>query len=246
MANFQTHLYGGIVVSGGSVLALHGAGLVTEGQTLPLFGLGVVGGLLPDIDADASAPVRGFFGVLGTVLAFAWTLPLVGRYSPLGLALIWIGSFLAVRFLLCEAFARLTVHRGIWHSLLATLFAALATVNLLHWMLGLAPRDAWVGGLMVGIGYLTHLVLDEAFGVDLLGVRTKRSFGTALKPWSLRDPASSLAMAAAVGVCLWLAPAADPYWPNQGPNLATRLGDFVVRLEAWSDSSLGAIRAWLP
>lgn len=246
MANFQTHLYGGILVSGGSVLALHGAGLVTEGQTLLLFGLGVAGGLLPDVDADASAPVRGFFGVLGAVLAFAWTLPLLGRYSPLSLALIWSGSFLAVRVLLCEAFAHLTVHRGIWHSLLAALFAALAAVNLLHWMLGLAPQDAWVGGLMVGIGYLAHLVLDELFGVDLLGVRTKRSFGTALKPWSLRDPASSLAMAVAVGVCLWLAPTTDPHWPDPGPNLAARLGDFMARLEAWSDSSLGAIRAWLP
>lgn len=246
MANVQTHLYGGIVVSGGSVLALHGAGLVNEDQTLLLFGLGVVGGLLPDIDADASAPVRGFFGVLGAVLAFAWTLPLMGRYSPLSLALIWTGSFLAVRVLLCEAFARLTVHRGIWHSLLAALFAALATVNLLHWMLGLAPQGAWIGGLMVGIGYLTHLVLDEAFGVDLLGVRTKRSFGTALKPWSLRDPASSLAMAAAVALSLWLAPTTDPSWIGQGPNLAVRLGDFMVRLEAWSDSSLGALRAWLP
>lgn len=246
MANFQTHLYGGIVVSGASVLALHGAGLVTEGQTLLLFGLGVVGSLLPDIDADASAPVRGFFGVLGAVLAFAWTLPLLGRYSPLSLALIWSGSFLAVRVLLCEAFARFTVHRGIWHSLLAALFAALTAVNLLHWMLGRAPQDAWVGGLMVGIGYLTHLVLDELFGVDLLGVRTKRSFGTALKPWSLRDPASSLAMAAAVAFSLWLAPTPHPHWPGQGPNLAARFGDFVARLEAWSESDLDAIRAWLP
>ena len=48
MANFQTHLYGGIVISGGAVLALHGSGLVTEGQTLMLFGLGVVGSLLPE------------------------------------------------------------------------------------------------------------------------------------------------------------------------------------------------------
>lgn len=223
MANFQTHLYGGIVVSGGSVLALHGAGLAMEGQTLTLFGLGVLGSLLPDIDADASPAVRAFFGVLGAVLAFAWTLPLLGRYSPMTLALIWAGSFLAVRVLLCETFARLTIHRGIWHSLLAALFAALAAVNLLHWLLGQAAPVAWVGGLMVGIGYLTHLTLDELFGVDLFGVRTKRSFGTALKPLSLRDPRSSLAMAAAVALLAWLSPpgdwdlglARDLAWPSE-------------------------------
>jgi hypothetical protein len=209
MANFQTHLYGGIVVSGGAVLILHGSGLVSDGQTLMLFGLGVMGSLLPDIDADASAPVRAFFGILGAALAFAWTLPLIGRYSPLNLGVVWIGSFLAVRVLLCEAFARLTVHRGIWHSLLAAVFTALAAVNLLHWLLGQAVQAAWVGGLMVGVGYLAHLVLDEACGVDLLGVRVRRSFGTALKPWSYKDPASSLAMAAAVALVAWLAPPSD-------------------------------------
>ncbi|MGE5155522.1 MAG: metal-dependent hydrolase [Bdellovibrio bacteriovorus] len=245
MANFQTHLYGGVLASGGAVLALHGAGLVTEGQTLMLFGLGVVGSLLPDIDADASAPVRAFFGVLGAVLAFAWTLPLVGRYGPWQLALLWMGLFAAVRVLLCEAFARLTVHRGIWHSLLAALFAALAAVNLLHWVLGQAAQVAWTGGLMVGVGYLTHLVLDEAFGVDLLGVRTKRSFGTALKPWSLRNPGSSLAMAAALAVMVVLAPLNQPHWSGPGPDLAARLADSLGRLEAWSDRSLGLIRAWL-
>ena len=159
--------------------------------------------------------MRAFFGVLGITLAFAWTLPLIGRYSPWNLALVWIGSFLAVRVLLCESFARLTVHRGIWHSLLAAVFAALAAVNLLHWLLGQAAEAAWVGGLMVGIGYLAHLALDEAFGVDLLGVRVRRSFGTALKPWSYKDPASSLAMAAAVGLAAWLAPAraiGAPVW----------------------------------
>jgi hypothetical protein len=245
MANFQTHLYGGVLVSGGAVLALHGAGLVTEGQTLVLFGLGVVGSLLPDIDADASAPVRAFFGVLGAALAFAWTLPLVGRYGPLQLALLWIGLFIAVRVLLCEVFARLTVHRGIWHSLLAVAFAALAAVNLLHWVLGQAAQAAWTGGLMVGVGYLTHLVLDEAFGVDLLGVRTKRSFGTALKPWSLRNPGSSLAMAAALGVMVLLAPSSEPPGSGRGPDLAARLADSFVRLGVWSDQGLGLIRAWL-
>jgi hypothetical protein len=38
---------------------------------------------------------------------------------------------------------------------------------------------------MVGIGYLTHLVLDEFYSVDLFNRKIKRSFGTALKPFSL-------------------------------------------------------------
>jgi hypothetical protein len=205
----------------------------------------VLGSLLPDIDADASVPVRGLFGVLGAALAFAWTLPLIGRYGPLSLAMIWIGSFLAVRVLLCEAFSRLTVHRGIWHSLLAALFVSLFAVNLLHWLLGQTPHDAWLGGLMVGIGYLTHLVLDEAFGVDLLGARIRRSFGTALKPWGFRNPGGSLAMAVAAGALCWYAPAMDVRRSNDGPDLRARLEQAIPGLEPWSDSALGLIRAWL-
>ncbi|MBS1202542.1 MAG: hypothetical protein H6R22_1051, partial [Chromatiaceae bacterium] len=47
MANFQTHLNGGILVSGGAVLTLHGLGGAPEGLTLVLFALGVIGSLLP-------------------------------------------------------------------------------------------------------------------------------------------------------------------------------------------------------
>lgn len=206
MANFQTHLNGGILVSGGAVLALHGLGLASDRQTLGLFVLGVVGSLLPDIDADASAPVRGFFGVLGVALAFALTLPLAGELPALTLALLWGGVLFSVRFALFEVFARFTVHRGIWHSWLGVAFAALATVNVASWLLETPPPTAWAAGWMVGIGYLTHLCLDELYSVDLLNTRVRRSFGTALKPFSLSDPVSSLAMAAAVGVMFWLAP----------------------------------------
>jgi len=231
MANFRTHLYGATAVSGVAALTLYGSAPVSEGQTLVLFGLGVLGGLLPDIDADASAPVRGLFGALGVALAFAWTLPLVGRYSELILASIWIGSFLAVRVLLYEVFARITVHRGIWHSLLAALFSALATANLLHWLLGQEADTAWQGALMVGIGYLTHLALDEAVGVNLLGARVKRSFGTAMKPLSFRDPASSLAMGVAVALLLWLAPPLDagPGWSWALDGASLSLWDLLDR-----------------
>ncbi|MFB1487613.1 MULTISPECIES: metal-dependent hydrolase [unclassified Thiocapsa] len=209
MANFQTHLNGGIFVSVTAVLGLHGAGLVEQGATLDYFALGVVGSLLPDIDADASKPVRAFFNVLGVAVAFAMTLPLIGTFLPLEVALIWVGVFLCVRYLIIEIFTRATVHRGIWHSWLGIAAAALATVNIAYWTMDRSAESAWIAGLMVGIGYLTHLVLDELYSVDLLNSRVKRSFGTALKPFSLADPRSSLAMLAVVAVLAWFAPALD-------------------------------------
>ena len=34
------------------------------------------------------------------------------------------------------------------------------------------------------LGFLSHLLLDEMFSVDLRGTRIKRSFGTAMKFWA--------------------------------------------------------------
>ena len=209
MANFQTHLNGGIFASGASVLGLHGAGLIEPDATLGYFALGIVGSLLPDIDSDASKPVRAFFNVLAAALAFAMTLPLMRRLLPFELILVWAGVFLCVRYLVFEVFTRLTVHRGIWHSWLGSAVAMLGTVNIAHWGLDRSPESAWVAGLVVGIGYLTHLCLDELSSVDLLSIRTKRSFGTALKPFSLADPWSSLGMLSAALALGWLAPTTD-------------------------------------
>lgn len=245
MANFETHLYGGVFVSGTAVLALERLALVPEGHTLTFFALGVGGSLLPDIDADASAPVRAFFGILGTVLAFAWTLPLVGQYPPLWLGLFWAGCFLAVRFLLLGAFARFTVHRGIWHSWLAAALAGLATVNLAHRVLGQPPDSAWIAGGLVALGYLTHLVLDEVSSVDLNNARVRRSFGSALKPWSLRDPAASLAMAAAVTLLAWLAPAPDDLILPDGTRIAAWAEQASQQLGDWSRRGIDALRLWL-
>lgn len=243
MANFKTHLNGGIFVSGGTVLALQGLGAVPQGQTLVLFALGVAGSLLPDVDADASAPVRAIFGALGAALAFAWTLPLVGRYPPLELAMIWAGLFLGVRFLLGEAFARFTVHRGIWHSWLAVGFSALAAANLAYWLLHLPAPAAWAAGLMVGLGYLTHLALDELFSVDLRNTGVRRSFGTALKPFSLKDPLSSLAMLAAVAALMWLAPPAA--WTNALAHSASWSADLFAAAHAMGASGLQWLRTLL-
>lgn len=250
MANFQTHLNVGIFVSGAAVLALHGVGLVESGTTLGYFALGVAGSLLPDIDADASKPVRAFFNVLAVASGFVLTLPLSGRLLPLDLALIWAGIYLSLRFILFESFSRLTVHRGIWHSWLGIGAATLITVNLAHWGLGRSPESAWVAGLMVGIGYLTHLCLDEIYSVDLLNSRVKRSFGTALKLFSLADPRSSLGMLAMVLVLVWFAPAID--WQRLPANAPVQAAATVLdpmrgmldRMVAWILSWSQTLVAW--
>ncbi len=215
MANFQTHLNVGIVVSAAATLGLITLGVVQSDQALPYFVLGVLGSMLPDIDSDTSKPVNAMFSVLGAGLAFVMTLPLIDRFQPLELTLIWGGVYLCVRYGFFEIFSRFTVHRGIWHSWLATAAVTLATTNMAFWLWRQSPEPAWFAGLMVGVGYLTHLCLDELYSVDLFNSRLKRSFGTALKPFSFNNPWSSLGMLAVVLVLAWLAPPVD-LWSQLG------------------------------
>ncbi len=203
MADFRVHLYGAAATSGLATLAVHGLGWTGPRQAQLLFLLGVAGGLLPDIDAPQSTPVR-------------------------------LGVF--------ELFSRYTVHRGIWHSWLAALGAGLASTNLAHHAAGLPAWESWLAGAFVTLGYLTHLCLDEIASVDLLGRRIKRSFGTALKPFSLAYPWASLAMLVAVLLLGVSAPpvapvlaVADHYGLDRAGILA-RLQDKGDWLNAWASA----------
>jgi len=198
MANFAGHLYGAAAVSSVGALGVYSLGWTQPEQTQLLFLLGVAGGLLPDIDSDNSTPVRAFFTVLGVVSAFLVSFSLVGWFPVLQLALIWGATFVLVRYGVFEVFARFTVHRGVWHSWLGVAFAGLASTNAGFHLARLSAWDAWLVGGFVALGYVTHLLLDELASVDLLGNRVRRSFGTALKPFSVAHPWASLGMLAVV------------------------------------------------
>jgi hypothetical protein len=195
VANFQTHLVGGALVSSAGAFASFGQGLSNATETQALFAVGVVASLLPDIDADASKPVRAVFALAGIVVGFLVAFTFADRLGLLELVLIWVALWLFVRFPVFWLFAHHTVHRGIWHSLLMALVLSVAATVLSERWLGLSAPMAWLVGGFTLLGYLAHLTLDELAGVDLTGNRVKRSFGTALKPLSLNAwPASVLLM----------------------------------------------------
>ncbi len=196
MANFKTHLIGATLVSGAAVTAAVAIELTTLDQAPILFGLGIAGGLIPDIDADNSTPVRLAFSLLGLIGAFLAVFYALGhvRFSIVELFLLGLAAFLLIRFGIFEMFLRLTEHRGVFHSLLAACCFTLAATNLSYHLAGFPAPLAWLHGLFLGTGYLTHLALDELCGVDLHGSRLKRSFGTALKPIDFKHLKSSLLM----------------------------------------------------
>jgi hypothetical protein len=68
---------------------------------------------------------------------------------------------------------------------------------------------AWMAGCFICLGYLIHLSLDEIYSVDLRGIRIKKSFGTALKPVSLRYLKATIALLLLTVLVFYTTPKAD-------------------------------------
>ncbi|MFG6179457.1 metal-dependent hydrolase [Halomonas sp. THAF12] len=216
MADFRTHL--SVAAGGGTLLALVGwqADLWTPGEALSVVGLTALGGILPDIDADNSHAVSLIFTLLAVLAVVAGAL-LLSPWLSLGALLATCGGlYIGVRYGLSPIFKHFSVHRGIWHSLLAALLCGLAISAGGYRFLALQPGFAWAQGLAVMLGFLIHLLLDELYSVDLTGARLKRSFGTALKPFDYREPLNSALMLLMVaGLVPW-----QPSWSALGELLA--------------------------
>jgi hypothetical protein len=206
MANFPTHIAVGTVVSGALATVTLAADVVAPENLVAVTLAGVLGSVLPDIDLKDSRPSRAMFAGLGVFFAFAVLFSLQQKYSVAEMIILWLGTLVLVRFVAHAFFYRLSVHRGIWHSILAAVFCACATATIYTNVLGRNEGVAWLAGGFLAIGYLTHLILDEIYSVDVMDTRLKASFGTALKLIDPRYPGATAAMAVATVIAFLAAP----------------------------------------
>lgn len=187
MANFTTHIAVGTVVSGGLATLTLAADVIAPENLIGVTLAGALGSVLPDIDLKDSRPARAIFSGLGIFLSFCVLFSVAERYSIAEMWVVWLGTLILVRYGGEAAFHRFSAHRGIWHSIIAALFFWFLTAVVFYRLLGKHEGVAWLAGGFLFVGYLTHLVLDEIYSVDVMDTRIKASFGTALK---LYDPRS--------------------------------------------------------
>lgn len=148
-------------------------------------GLTTIGGLMPDLDSDSGVPVRELFSLAAVITP----LLVVKRLHHAGLTpeqilAMMAGVYVLVRYGGAALFKRITVHRGMFHSIPAMLIAGLL-IFLADHRADPRVRLFLAGGVM--IGFLSHLVLDEIYSVDFLGrklVRLNKYAGTAVKLYS--------------------------------------------------------------
>jgi hypothetical protein len=217
MADFKTHLAVASTLSGVLAIGCLVAGVATPKEVVVYFCAGTVGGVLPDLDSDHALPVQILFGLLAIILAFVTVFSRADSFSIVELACVWIGVYLLIRYIPYKIFIKFTVHRGIFHSLLAALFFWLLTTAITYHLFGLNTLTAWLTGCFVGIGYVIHLALDELYSVDITGAKIKKSFGTALKFASYANLKTSIALGIATSLVFYLAtPALDAFLQTLG------------------------------
>ena len=219
MANYRQHLGFASVLGVGYAAGMYCLAGIHWLYGSVAFLLAALGGLLPDVDSDSGVEMRTFTGVLG-VLAAVSVWKGFDAFRP-GLPFelhLWgmVFAYVAVRHGLRLAVGRLTVHRGMSHSLPTCL--VWGCLAYLHYPSSYhLVRLAMAAALM--LGFASHLVLDELSSVDLRGARLHRSFGTALKLWAA-SPWSTLLV---YGLLAYLSHRVIELWPDGSEGVVARV-----------------------
>lgn len=211
MANFTTHLAVGTVLSGGLATLTLAANVISPESLVAVTLAGVVGGVLPDIDLKDSRPSRVLFSGLAIAFSFVVLFTFAQHLSVVEMLVAWLGTLALVRYGGEAFFHRLSYHRGIFHSILCGVTFWFITAIVYKHVLGYHEGVAWLAGGFLFLGFLSHLILDEVYSIDVDDRRLKTSFGTALKLLDFNHLGQSGAMAAVCAVAFALTPPAAPF-----------------------------------
>lgn len=181
MANFNTHFTVAAVASATVSATLLTMEVVTPEQAVIAFGIGTLGGLLPDVDSAHSTSIRVGFNVLALLMTIMIIFVKSATYSLVEMALVASLTFVLIRYAFLELFRKMSKHRGMFHTIPVAIIWGIVVASLAQWFFELNSLVSWVYGFMVTWGYLVHLILDETYSVDLGNRRMKKSSGTAFK-----------------------------------------------------------------
>ncbi|MBI1344797.1 metal-dependent hydrolase [bacterium] len=192
MAGFHTHITVSSAVGAGYAWWVHTQFGLPWSTSAVAGGLCSIAGILPDLDSDSGIPARETIGFTAAVVP----LLLMHRFQKYGLTLeqmllAGVPVYIFIRFGLGTLLKEFTIHRGMFHSIPAMLLSGMTTF-LISDSGGLQTRA--LKGIAVSLGYLSHLVLDEIWSVEvnLTGSRLKSSSGTALKFFSKNAAANAM------------------------------------------------------
>jgi len=181
LALFEQHVNGAVIATGIVIVPLHSASIIDSKESLIVLALGLIGGVLPDLDSDNSKPIQIVFKITSIFLPLVIVLSISKELSVLYLVGYWLLATLMLRITLFKLFTAFTTHRGIFHSIPMGLFFGQTTLFIFYKFFNYDITFSTIAGSFLFFGYLVHLLLDELVSLNALGVRMKKSFGTAFK-----------------------------------------------------------------
>lgn len=189
---FREHVAVGAIISMIACVAVYSYALLTDPLLLALlFVVTVIGSFLPDVDSDSGMPFYLVFGVAtlaATGVVALYTLNSAYAADWRYLLGIPAAALFFFWFVVGTIVKKCTKHRGMFHSLPALLIASAATF-LLARHYGVNDTTSLIFAVAMGLGFLSHLVLDELHSeitLDGIPFNTKESAGTAMKWFSKR------------------------------------------------------------
>jgi len=197
---------------------------INNASMVVFFLLAVIGSLLPDVDLKISKPTKILRSALAIFITVLYILNISIIVDLLDKVLantqlidyssyIAYGSALVIPYLLSYTTLKiiqgLTYHRGIIHSVPFAVLFSLGIIALLssggnNGMIDFKilsfDLSTDINFVVLGffLGFITHLILDEAFSVDFRNRKMKKSFGTALSFYSSKNPLGYLVIYLAI------------------------------------------------
>jgi hypothetical protein len=194
VAAFKTHLTVASIGSSMAATMLFASGIASPQEVLLYVILGVVGGLLPDIDSDTSLTVRLLFTFVATLISFLIMFKQRVDNTVMELFIIWAASFIFIKFFIFSLFTKLTVHRGMLHSIPAAVAFGFTATIVLNRVFHFNDFVSWMGGAFIFGGAILHLILDELYSFNFLNFKVKKSLGTAFKFGSIENIKATIAI----------------------------------------------------
>jgi hypothetical protein len=181
MAGYREHIsISGLLGAGYGVAAVYTFGF-TPVQGALAGVLTWVSGMLPDLDSDTGKPLRE----ISSLLAAAVPLAMMGHLlhwggNHEGAMLLAVALYAVIRYGGSWLLAKVSVHRGMFHSIPAMLIAA-EFAYLAYQSPSVPVKLLMAGG--VAAGFLSHLILDEIYAVEWTGLRVRlnKAAGSAFK-----------------------------------------------------------------
>ena len=181
MAAFKEHVNVATIAVGVVVITLYSSTLLTMYQTFVALFIGIIGGILPDIDSNNSKPLQIIFKIFSIIVPLLILLSFFTVIPILITIFLWVVFAIILKLTFFKLFLHFTHHRGIFHSIPMAIFVGELTLLFSYYYLRTNLQVATIYAFIIFFGFMIHLILDEIYSIDAFGIKIKKSFGTALK-----------------------------------------------------------------